>query len=113
MTEELREELERQLARLERSLALSADAVRPVDLDQQAVGRLSRMNSLQSQHMSRDLQERQEAQAGAIRAALGRIAAGTYGTCARCGQDIDPGRLFVVPETEQCGGCGAGPPSSS
>ena len=37
-----------------------------------------------------------------IRAALGRIANGTYGTCAVCGDDIDLGRLKARPIATRC-----------
>ncbi len=40
-----------------------------------------------------------------IRASLDRIAAGTYGTCAACGEEIDDERLLAVPETDRCGRC--------
>ncbi|MEX2531816.1 MAG: TraR/DksA C4-type zinc finger protein [Gemmatimonadota bacterium] len=102
---ELKEELERQLARLERSMSVTDEAVRPVELDQQAVGRLSRMDSLQNQSMSRNLQEREQARYGALRAALQRIEEGTYGICTGCGAEIAAGRLFVVPEAEHCPAC--------
>jgi DnaK suppressor protein len=105
LIQELREELERQLARLERSMAVTEEAVRPVQLDQQAVGRLSRMDSLQNQHMSRNLQEREQVRYGAIRAALNRMDEGSYGICTGCGGEIEGGRLFVVPEAEHCPGC--------
>jgi DnaK suppressor protein len=105
LIQELREELERQLARLERSMAVTEEAVRPVQLDQQAVGRLSRMDSLQNQHMSRNLQEREQVRYGAIRAALKRMDEGSYGICTGCGGEIEAGRLFVVPEAEHCPGC--------
>lgn len=103
---ELRADLETQLARLERSMVVSEEATRTVELDQQAVGRLSRMDSLQNQSMSRNLQEREQARYGAIRAALARMDAGTYGRCTQCGDDIAPGRLMVMPEGEHCSGCG-------
>jgi len=102
---EFRAELERQLARLERSMLVSEEAVRPVELDQQAVGRLSRMDSLQNQHMSRNLHEREEARYAAVVAALRRIEDGEYGMCTTCGEAIAPGRLFVVPEAEHCPAC--------
>lgn len=41
----------------------------------------------------------------AIRAALRRIAAGTYGTCVRCGEAILPDRLDVLPHTPVCRTC--------
>jgi len=103
--EDLRNELKRQLKRLERSMAVTDEAARPVELDQQSVGRLSRMDSLQNQHMSQNLQERERVRYGAIKAALERMDRGEYGVCTECGGIIDPGRLFVVPEAEHCPDC--------
>lgn len=40
-----------------------------------------------------------------IDAALSRVAAGEYGTCVRCGDDIAPERLEVVPATHFCAAC--------
>ncbi len=37
--------------------------------------------------------------------ALGRIADGSYGICARCGKTIPVERLEAVPETELCLSC--------
>jgi len=102
---ELRTDLERQLARLERSMAISEEAGRPVELDQQAVGRLSRMDALQNQSMTKNLKERELARYAAIRAALGRIEKGVYGICTGCGAEIAVGRLMVIPEIEHCPVC--------
>jgi DnaK suppressor protein len=103
---DLRAELEHERARLERSMRITEEAVRPVELDQQAVGRLSRMDSLQNQHLAQNPKEREEARYGAIVAALERMDAGRYGACASCGGPIDPGRLVVFPETPNCTVCG-------
>ncbi len=105
MLEDLRGELERQLRRLEKSMSVSEEAARPVELDQQAVGRLSRMDSLQSQHMSQNLHEREQARYAAVCAALERMEAGEYGICVECGEEIAYGRLMVVPEAEHCPRC--------
>lgn len=105
MLDDLRADLERLLRRLERSMSMSEEASRPVELDQQAVGRLSRMDSLQSQHMSQNLHEREQARYAAVRAALERVEAGSYGVCVECGEEIAYGRLMVVPEAERCPGC--------
>ena len=43
----------------------------------------------------------------AIRAALARIEAGSYGTCRRCGEPIAPARLLAVPTALDCVGCAA------
>lgn len=42
-----------------------------------------------------------------IRAALQRIREGEYGYCARCGDDISPERLDVLPDTPLCKTCAA------
>lgn len=40
-----------------------------------------------------------------IRAALDRIAAGRYGTCSECGEDIGDARLTALPYTSRCIDC--------
>jgi DnaK suppressor protein len=102
---ELRAELERQLARLEKSMKITDEASRTVELDQTSVGRLSRMDSLQNQSLSKGLQERELARHAQIRDALDRITAGTYGHCTACAAAIPFERLFVFPEASQCSGC--------
>jgi RNA polymerase-binding transcription factor DksA len=42
-----------------------------------------------------------------IDAALGRIAEGTYGECAKCGNDIGEARLDLLPFTPFCRDCAA------
>jgi RNA polymerase-binding transcription factor DksA len=41
----------------------------------------------------------------AIRAAIDRIDAGTYGICTNCGQPIEEERLDSLPETPFCSAC--------
>lgn len=105
--EELRVELERQLRRLRRSAKITREAARPVELDQTAVGRLSRMDAMQNQHLTRNLQEREEMRLEALREALERIGTDTYGVCTACGMAISFDRLSVVPEAKDCGKCGS------
>jgi RNA polymerase-binding transcription factor DksA len=40
-----------------------------------------------------------------IRSALARIADGSYGTCARCGEEIAEARLDAIPWTPFCRSC--------
>jgi DnaK suppressor protein len=104
---ELRSELERELARLERTMESSREAARPVELDQTAVGRLSRIDALQNQQLSADLHSRSEARHALIVDALERMASGTYGACLRCGRSIPFGRLIAFPEARTCAACSA------
>ena len=49
-----------------------------------------------------------QARVVAIDAALGRLDAGTYGTCEACGNPIPEARLEVLPEATLCVGCKTG-----
>ncbi|MBZ0129012.1 MAG: TraR/DksA family transcriptional regulator [Rhodobacteraceae bacterium] len=42
-----------------------------------------------------------------IRAALERVAEGTYGECAKCGEEISQERLDLLPHTPLCRNCAA------
>lgn len=103
--EELRAELERQLHRLQKSMSITDEALRTVELDQTAVGRLSRIDSLQNQSLSKGLREREVARLAQILEAIERLARGTYGVCVSCGGAIPFERLFVFPEAPECASC--------
>ena len=103
---EFRAELERQLAKLAKSMTVTDEALKTVELDQAAVGRLSRMDSLQNQGLAKGLRERESARLGLIQEALRRLDAGTYGVCIECGGRVAAGRLLVFPESGTCASCG-------
>jgi DnaK suppressor protein len=44
-----------------------------------------------------------------VEGALRRLASGRYGTCAGCGEPIEPERLAAVPYTDRCRTCAEGP----
>ena len=73
----------------------TAEAAKPVELDQTRVGRVSRMDAMQSQAMSLEVKRRQELQLKKLGAALQRLDDGDYGYCIRCGEEINVGRLKV------------------
>jgi DnaK suppressor protein len=105
-------ELNRLKARLiqqREELLSTADAARdsgkPVILDQSSVGRLSRMDAMQGQAMAIESQRRRELQLRRIDLALARIAAGEYGICLSCDEDIDPRRLEIDPTATLCIAC--------
>jgi DnaK suppressor protein len=71
-----------------------------------AVGRLTFMDEMQQHEMAEHGRRNLESQLVRVRAALVRVADGTYGKCARCGRDIPPERLEFMPEAGQCVQCG-------
>ena len=87
-------------------MTITDEALKTVELDQGAVGRLSRMDSLQNQSMAKGLRERESVRLASIQGALRRLEAGTYGVCTECGSSVAAGRLFVYPESGTCTRCG-------
>jgi DnaK suppressor protein len=103
---QLRKEVQRQRTKLEASMVVSEEAAKPVPLDQSAVGRLSRMSSLESQGMAKGLQEREAARLALLQDAERRLDSGTYGICTLCGEGMMFERLVIFPESATCMGCG-------
>jgi RNA polymerase-binding transcription factor len=64
-----------------------------VTLDQQSVGRLSRMDALQQQAMANATHQRRQNERIRLQAALKRIDVDEYGYCLDCGEEINPKRL--------------------
>lgn len=81
------------------------EAAQTVELDQSAVGRLSRMDALQNQAMAKESQQRRMIQKQRIDSALQRIENGNFGTCVTCEEDIHSKRLAVDPTTLLCLDC--------
>ena len=97
--------LEALAGELEAALAGSADAARPVELDQPAIGRVSRVDAIQQQQMVEAGRQAQRARLQQVRAALQRLAEGEYGDCASCGECIGFARLEARPESPFCVAC--------
>ena len=76
-----------------------------IALDQQKVGRLSRMDALQQQAMAQATQARAKQRRGQIVAALERCRKGHYGECQACGEMIAVGRLQADPAVLLCIDC--------
>lgn len=81
------------------------EASRPVTLDQQSVGRLSRMDAMQGQAMALATRQRQQQRRVLIMSALRRIEDEEYGECLDCGADINPKRLDIDACTPYCLDC--------
>jgi DnaK suppressor protein len=82
----------------------SADASKPVDLDQ-PIGRLSRMDAIQQQNMIQASRRSAELRLQQVAAALRRLGADEYGECLSCGDAIGAPRLAARPEAPFCISC--------
>ncbi|PIW54077.1 MAG: molecular chaperone DnaK [Sphingomonadales bacterium CG12_big_fil_rev_8_21_14_0_65_65_10] len=77
----------------------------PVTLDQDSVGRLSRIDAMQVQAMALAQARRRASERAAIDAALKRIDLGEYGYCLKFGEDIASARLEHNPAVSICIDC--------
>ena len=102
------DELHQQLLGLQNELTAlldsSAESVRPVSLDQ-PIGRLSRIDAIQLQHMAQANRRSHEIRLRQIEAALASIESDEYGYCKSCDDPIGHARLTVRPEAPFCLPC--------
>ena len=96
--------LEQQIS-LENVVATGEAAAETVELDQTRMGRLSRMDAMQQQEMSKASNQRRQVKLQQISAALKRIENNDYGYCKECEEDINPKRLEHSPTARLCIGC--------
>jgi DnaK suppressor protein len=94
----LRDELSEQ-----REAGRKAEAT--VELDQTSVGRLSRMDAMQGQAMSKESGRRRDASLQKIAAALKRMDSSEYGYCLMCEEEIAYQRLEFDPAATLCIDC--------
>lgn len=81
------------------------ESAEPVVLDQQRVGRISRMDAMQAQAMSVETKRRREIELGRIETAIKRIDDGGYGYCVKCEEEIGAKRLEIDPTAPFCIDC--------
>jgi DnaK suppressor protein len=105
---DIRLALNNRRAELLQSSADHKDERAPVELDQQSVGRLSRMDALQVQAMAKESERRRLDEVRRIDAALNRLDEGEYGYCVTCGEDIAPKRLAFDRSIPTCIDCARG-----
>ena len=77
----------------------------PVVLDQNSVGRLSRMDAMQQQSMDLAREERRKARIAMLAAALRRLDEDEFGYCLACGEHISLQRLKIDPAVTLCIDC--------
>lgn len=100
-----RPKVEAELDELTVSSAGTSDDRKPVEFDQQSVGRLSRMDSMQMQAMANAVEKRRQNRIAMLRHTLRRMDEGEFGYCAACGEAISLKRLEIDPVVTRCVGC--------
>lgn len=94
-----------ELAELHVVSALSKSDRAPVELDQQSVGRVSRIDSLQVQAMAQASEARRLARIRQLQFTLSRLQDEEFGYCVECGEFIGIARLDIDPAALRCVAC--------
>ena len=102
---QLRTQLIAQQQELTELLHNAAATTKPVTLDQQSVGRVSRMDAMQQQQMSVATREQAALLLKDISSALSRIDSHEYGYCQDCGESVGFARLQAQPQALLCLDC--------
>ena len=102
---EIKQIINATLADLARQSKDSEHARETVTLDQQAVGRLSRMDALQQQAMAKATEARRKSQKTMLDDALMRLEGDDFGYCDDCGEHIPMLRLRINPCVRKCIQC--------
>jgi DnaK suppressor protein len=102
---ELARQLKQKQTDLESQLEHSRQGTEPVTLDQQSVGRVSRMDAMQQQQMSLATREQAALLLKDISSALNRIDSHEYGYCLDCGEPVGFARLQAQPQALFCLAC--------
>ena len=106
--EEARQALLARSQELDREDASNADSRDTVELQQDSVGRLSRMDAMQQQAMAQAAERRRAAERARIASALDRLNDGEWGYCLNCGEEIAEKRLRHDPSVANCVNCANG-----
>jgi RNA polymerase-binding transcription factor len=88
---------------IEQSLTDESDQA--VELDQSRMGRLSRMDALQSQQIAIESQRRLQRRLIAVEGALKRVDSDEFGLCFICDEPISDARLNFDPTVTRCIDC--------
>jgi len=102
--ESIRLKIENRIAEIDAFLSEDDPESKPVAPDV-AIGRLSRLESMQSQQMNLAQQRRLQEEKERLENALDRIRKGAYGNCAYCLSPISFDRLEAMPDAVVCVSC--------
>ncbi len=101
----LGKQLKLKAAELEAQVEESRQNAEPVALDQQSVGRVSRIDAIQQQQMAVANREQSKLLLKRVYDALRRVESAEYGFCLQCGEAIGFPRLEAQPFTPLCLDC--------
>jgi DnaK suppressor protein len=102
--QELRQEIDRQIAEVRAEIEALGESASPVAPDN-AIGRVSRMDAINNHAINEGSLGRARERLEQLESALARIDQPDFGTCVMCRQPIAPARLAYLPDSTLCVQC--------
>jgi len=92
------------IAKLENEIKELQELTKPIP-PENAIGRVSRMDAINNRSVNEAALRTSEAKLQKLFRAQERLEEDSYGLCCKCGKDINPMRLMLLPESNFCVQC--------
>jgi DnaK suppressor protein len=102
--QEIRESIEAQKERLERTIERLEAQMQPIPPDR-AIGRLTRMEAINSRSVAHTSLQSARRNLARLTEVEARIGDEDYGVCSRCRRPIPTKRLLLAPDSRVCVAC--------
>jgi len=103
---ELEKLIEENIKRLTSEIESLKELTKPIP-PENAIGRISRMDAINNRSVNQAALRTSESKLQKLLRAKARLKEDSYGLCGKCGKDINPMRLMLLPESNFCVRCAA------
>jgi len=101
---EVIERIKAEIEKTEKEITELKELTKPIS-PENAVGRLSRMDAINNKSINENRLRSSEAKLKKLQHSLQKSSEENFGTCGRCGGNIQLGRLMLLPESNYCIRC--------
>jgi len=102
--EEIRENILKEIAKVEQRITEYKDMSQPVEPDC-AIGRISRMDAINNKSVTEASLRQAEQKLRNLQRVLSQVGTRDFGICIKCGKAIPPARILYRPESLTCINC--------
>ncbi|MEX0812577.1 MAG: TraR/DksA C4-type zinc finger protein [Chitinophagales bacterium] len=100
----IKAEIERLIKTCEADIVDLKEQCKPI-APENSIGRVSRMEAINSKSVAEAALRRTQNKLNTLKVAVEKIKDPNFGTCKRCGETIQAGRLMLMPDSPYCIKC--------
>ena len=102
--EQLRELIPQRIESIKRDIEDLVELTKPIEPDC-AIGRVSRMDAINNKSINDAALIKKRLQLEGLEASFGSLDDKNFGKCLVCGNEIQMGRILIMPESRKCMAC--------